>query len=142
MKCRARSYSARNSSYIYYVAFCERSFCCTPSREHALFFRYFRSSRCYIKEIGEAIGLRVTNPRLKARCEKSRRGANGNGSVFLVILPNDFENGRMHMAQRYNYGSYVSDTQSRMNYRKATPPARARPSTTMPAHHEQRPDCR
>lgn len=62
---------------------------------------------------------------------------------FPAVFPNDFENGgRMHMAQRYNYGSYVSDTQSRMNYRGTTPPASAQPGTTMPAHHEQRPDCR
>lgn len=34
----------------------------------------------------------------------------------------------MHMAQRYNYGSYVSDTQSRMNYRGTTPPASVQPA--------------
>lgn len=75
-------------------------------------------------------------------------GGRAGGQSFLPR--NDLEREReesgrgeaMHAAPRYNYWSYVSDTQSRMNYRGTTPPASAQPGTTMPAHHEQRPGCR
>ena len=67
--------------------------------------------------------------------EREREGASSSRGMIWSAGP-------MHAAPRYNYWSYVSDTQSRMNYRGTTPPASAQPGTTMPAHHEQRPDCR
>ena len=71
----------------------------------------------------------------KREREREREGASSSRGMIWSAGP-------MHAAPRYNYWSYVSDTQSRMNYRGTTPPASAQPGTTMPAHHEQRPDCR